>query len=159
MNIEWARRWADAFNRHDHDAVMACYTDDLFFEDIFFQIEMRGRVAFDQAIRVYADAPHESSNEVIDYIGGADGGAIRWIWHFRGNGQFMGYDVTGRELHIPGFSVVKFRDGRIYHESDIVDGIGAFEALGIVEKEPVAAIDPMHGSSGWRLVLRDGVAS
>lgn len=155
MNIEWAREWAEAFNRHDDRAVLQRYTDDLFFEDLFFQIQMRGQDQFQHALRAYATAPHESTNEVVDYIGGENGGAIQWIWHFRGHGPFMGYDVTGRELHIPGFSVVKFREGKIYHETDIIDGVSAFESLGVLEKKSSLEIDPMHGGTGWVLVLRD----
>src|SRR5579862_2943102 len=109
MNLEWARDWAAAFNRRDNDAVMKFYTDDLFFEDLFFRIEMRGREQFLHALQAYASAPSRSSNEVVDYQGDATGGAISWIWHFDPVGKFMGHEVTGRSCKVPGFSIIKIR--------------------------------------------------
>ncbi|MFT4883132.1 MAG: putative ester cyclase [Natronomonas sp.] len=48
-------------------------------------------------------------------------------------GAFMGIEPTGMEIEVPGIAIYRFEDGNIVEEWQIVDNLGLFVQLGVVE--------------------------
>jgi ketosteroid isomerase-like protein len=114
--VEVVRRFNDAFNRHDVDAVMALMCDDCVFENTRpapdgERVEGRQRVraAWEQ---LFARSPqaHFDAEEVF---GAGDRCVVRWVYSWVKDGQ---------RGHVRGVDVLRVRDGRVAEKLSYVKG-------------------------------------
>ncbi len=109
VTVEDLQAFADAFNRHDADAVVAFMTDDCVFEASAGPDMCGTRYAGREAVRaafaeVFAGFPDAHWGEARHFIQGARG-VSEWI--------FTGTRADGARVEVHGCDVFTFRDGRI----------------------------------------------
>lgn len=108
-NLELLEAFADAWNRHDIDGLMACVTDDCIFETVsgaeVFGTRHQGydavRAAFAQAWQTFPDARWANGRHFVS----GDRGLSEWT--------FSGTAADGSRVVANGCDVFTFRDGRI----------------------------------------------
>jgi len=109
VTTQWLQEFADAWNRHDVDALMSFMTDDCVFEasagpeicGTRFEGRAAVRAAFAEVWATFADAHWGDARHFVC----GDRGVSEWIFtRTRGDGTCV-------EVH--GCDLFRFRDGRI----------------------------------------------
>jgi uncharacterized protein (TIGR02246 family) len=110
------RRFNDAFNRHDVDAVMALMTDDCVFENTRpapdgtrHEGAAAVRAVWEQ---FFAQSP-QARFEVTDMFAAGDRCVVRWTYHW--------VKPTGAG-HVQGVDVFRVRDGKVAEKLSYVKG-------------------------------------
>ena len=124
--IEVVKRYCEAWNRHDADAIVA-----LFVEGGTYTNPVAGQGLTGQAIAAFAKGVFTAFPDVsfeIVSIGDTGGGWVAWQWVARGTNTGPGLDgspPTGRPLTVPGASFTqvegdKIRSEQAYHDRQIM---------------------------------------
>lgn len=109
VTVDDLQAFADAFNRHDVDALMTFMTDDCVFE-VSWGPEIYGernvgreavRAGFSRVMDTYPDAQW---NDATHFVAG-DRGVSEW--------RFTGTDRSGQKVEVNGCDVFTFRNGKI----------------------------------------------
>lgn len=119
-------RFYAAVQRHDHEAIAACYTEDASFQDIAFSLSGRGEI---HAMWRMIAASDLRMTYVVEDAGTQEGHA-RWTadYTFR-----AAPDAPGRPVHNELRSSFTFRDGRIARQVDACSALRwGMQALGSV---------------------------
>ena len=109
ITTEWLQAFADAFNRHDADAIMSFMTDDCVFEasagpeacGARFEGPDAVRAAFEDVWATYPDAHWGDARHLVC----GDHGVSEWI--------FTGTRSDGARAEVHGCDLFRFRDGKI----------------------------------------------
>jgi steroid delta-isomerase-like uncharacterized protein len=109
ITIDVLDAFADAFNRHDADAVMSFMTEDCVFEASAGPDICGARYVGREAVRaafadVFATFPDARWGEAQHFIQG-DRGVSEWI--------FTGTRADGARVEVHGCDLFTFRDGKI----------------------------------------------
>ena len=109
ITTEWLQAFADAFNRHDADAIMAFMTDDCVFEASAGPEACGARFEGPAAVRaafgdVWATFPDAHWGGARHFVCG-DRGVSEWT--------FTGTRGDGSRVEVHGCDLFRFRDGRI----------------------------------------------
>lgn len=140
---ELARHLIDLLNARDLDAVEACWTDDL--DEDFIPLRVyRGKRAvrgfFEGLFAAFPDFRME-----VDTVVGDDASAfISWraTGTFTG-GPFEGIDANGSHVDIRGCDHMRFRDGKLCHNTVFYDGNGFARAIGLLPPTDSSAENAM----------------
>jgi steroid delta-isomerase-like uncharacterized protein len=101
--------FAEAFNRHDLDAIMAMMTDDCVFDASSgaerFGTRHSGAAAVRAAFAAVFAAATDSRWESARHFVSGDRGLSEWI--------YRGTRADGKRIEVAGCDVFTFRDGRI----------------------------------------------
>ena len=122
-----AQQFAEAFDRHDVDALVGCFTEDATYHDLFYG-EHRGQGELRKMFeRMFAEG--RDFAWTIDRVAEADGLEIA-EWTF----DFVVSDAiprsAGRHLNFPGVSVFELSDGRCHAYREYFDKGAALVQLG-----------------------------
>lgn len=109
VTIETLQAFADAWNRHDIDALMSFMTDDCVFESFLgtdacgtrFSGREAVRRGFAMAWQTVPNAHWENARHFVD----GDRGVSEWT--------FIGAHTDGQPIEVDGCDIFHFRDGRI----------------------------------------------
>ena len=111
------RRFDEAFNRHDVDAIMAEMTDDCVFESTYPPPDGKRYEGQDAVREVWNDFFRSSPDAIFEteelFVAG-DRCTGRWIYRNSG--------ADGAAHHIRGFDVFKVRDGKVAEKLSYVKG-------------------------------------
>jgi steroid delta-isomerase-like uncharacterized protein len=109
ITVDFLQAFADAFNAHDADKIMAMMTDDCIFqasagpdvdgEKLVGQHAVKK--AFQQVFTTFPDAKWQNAKHVI----AGDRGFSEWV--------FSGTKADGTRLEVTGCDLFTFRDGKI----------------------------------------------
>lgn len=129
----FVRAWLDTYSRGDLDAAMACYTDDVLFEDPAFGERVTGREALRAAFAQF----FFSGVTVLTFerwTGDESGGAVEWTWTatWGPDRRFLGVDCSNRRFVTRGVSVLALRDGCICRQTDYWDARTPLRTLGVL---------------------------
>lgn len=115
--LDTIRRFHEAFNRRDVDAVMALMTDDCVFENTYPPPDGE-RFAGAAAVRACWEALFQGSPSahfaVEEAFALGDRGVLRW--------RYTWVDEAGREGHVRGVDVFRVREGRVAEKLSYVKG-------------------------------------
>jgi steroid delta-isomerase-like uncharacterized protein len=130
----FVRRWLATYNEADLDGAMACYTDDVAFEDPIFDQRIEGKTALRAAFGQFFFTG-VTRLRLLRWTGGAEGGAVEWEWTANwGPGRtFLGFDAGGKRFVVRGVTVLALRDERIHRQTDYWDARAALRQLGVLE--------------------------
>ena len=131
MNAAFVQTWLATYNRADLDGCMACYTDDVIFEDPIFGECVKGKTALREAFASFFFTG-VTSLRFRDWSGGTEGGAVEWEWtaNWGANRTFLGFDVSHKRFVTRGVTVLQFRDGKICRQTDYWDARNALRQIG-----------------------------
>jgi ketosteroid isomerase-like protein len=110
------RRFNDAFNRHDVDAVMEAMTEDCVFESTYpppdgerFVGQAAVRAVWERFFAANPDAHFESEDIVVS----ADRCVVRWVYR---------KTKQGKPWHLRGVDVFRVHEGKIAEKFSYVKG-------------------------------------
>ncbi|HSJ99372.1 MAG TPA: nuclear transport factor 2 family protein [Myxococcota bacterium] len=109
VDTDFLEAFAQAFNRHDVDALMAMMTDDCVFETAAGDEACGTRHSGSRAVRsafaaIFATFPDARWDGARHFVDG-DRGASEWT--------FRATRPDGRRIEVAGCDLFRFRDGRI----------------------------------------------
>lgn len=129
----FVRSWLDTYSRGDLEAAMACYTDDVEFEDPIFGERIAGR---DRLRTAFASFFSSGVTKLTfdRWTGGTEGGAAEWTWtaNWGPDRTFLGVDCSNRRFVTRGVSVLALRKGRISRQTDYWDARTPLRELGVL---------------------------
>ena len=111
------RRFHDAFNRHDLDAVMAAMTEDCVFENTDPPpdgVRYEGQAAVRSCFEAFFRSSPHASFEIEELIGCADRCVLRW--------RYRWVAADGTPGHVRGVDVFRVRDGKVAEKLSYVKG-------------------------------------
>ena len=109
VTVEFLEAFADAWNRHDADALMSFMTEDCVFESSGGDDARGTRYQGAEAVRkgfakAWADFPDARWNDARHFVQG-NRGVSEWI--------FSGTNSEGKRSEVAGCDIFTFRDGKI----------------------------------------------
>lgn len=131
MSESFVRDWLATYTRGDLDGCMACYTDDVQFEDPTFGEQVNGRAALRNSFSMFFSTG-VTALRFLSWTGGPTGGAVEWEWtaNWGPNRTFLGVDASNKRFVVRGVSVLTLRDGKIAKQTDYWNAHGALSQLG-----------------------------
>lgn len=115
--IEVIKRFNDALNRHDVNAVMALMTDDCVFENTYpppdgtrYQGQAAVRGFWEDMLRSSPDARFTTE----EMVAAGDRGTVRWRYDYT--------DEAGVKGHIRGIDLFRIQDGKVAEKLSYVKG-------------------------------------
>jgi predicted ester cyclase len=91
---------------------------------------LRGREAFEQLVKMFADAFSDDHVTVEDQIAEGDKVACRWTWSFTHRGPFQGIAPTGKRVKLGGIHIDRFAGDKIVERWIEMDQVGLMQQLG-----------------------------
>ncbi len=110
------RRFNDAFNRHDVDAVMAAMTDDCVFESTRPPPDgerIEGQARMREYWREFFRRSPQARFVVEEMVAAGDRCVVRWIYH---------WVKEARPGHVRGIDLFRVRDGKVAEKLSYVKG-------------------------------------
>ena len=109
VTVEFLEAFADAWNRHDADALMSFMTEDCVFESSGGEDARGTRYEGAKAVRkgfakAWADFPDARWSDARHFVQG-NRGVSEWI--------FSGTNSEGKRSEVAGCDIFTFRDGKI----------------------------------------------
>jgi steroid delta-isomerase-like uncharacterized protein len=123
-----AQRWADAWNSHNPDAVVALFTPDGLFEDIPFGVVAHGTEEIRAAANLFFTAVPDLHLSVVNSSVNGGRGMIEWVF----SGTDQGVYGTGKTFAVRGTTVLELRGNRISRDSDYYDLATILRQLGLL---------------------------
>jgi steroid delta-isomerase-like uncharacterized protein len=125
--IEVVKRYSDAWNRHDADAIVALFVEGGTYSNPVAGQGLTGEAIASFAKWVFAAYP-DMFFEIVS-IGDTGGGLVAWQWLGRGTNTgplAEGSPPTGRSVTLPGASFTqvesdKIRSDQVYHDQQTID--------------------------------------
>jgi ketosteroid isomerase-like protein len=116
QTMEAVRRFNEAFNRHDLDAIMDAMTDDCVFENTNPPPD-GARYQGQQAVRVFWEKLFRNSPDALfeteEMFAAGDRCVVRWVYRKMRDGQ---------PWHLRGVDVFRVRDGKVAEKLAYVKG-------------------------------------
>ena len=130
-NVALARRWFDAMNAGDLDAVHDLFAPDyrLVFPDV--PADARGPEVIRALVAGYREAFPDLTFTVDDTLADGDRVLVRWTVTGANTGPIMGAPATGRRARWTGMSLLRMRDGHIVEDWVETDRLTMLQQLGL----------------------------
>jgi steroid delta-isomerase-like uncharacterized protein len=118
-------------NRGDLDAVLAYYTEDVWFEDITVGEPCRGKAAMGAFMRQFLDGFPDLRVTVRHCVAAGDTVTAEYGLSGTHTGVFLGFAPTGRSFDVPAVSIY-VHDGTLFtRETVYYDSATMFRQLGL----------------------------
>ena len=123
-------------SRGDLEAVLAYYTDDVYFEDVSVPNPCRGKQEMRDFMQVFYTAFPDLRIEIRNVFG--DGDQVTAEYDLLGTfrGEFLGHTPNGREFRIKAVSVYVHNGSLFTRETVYYDSASLFGQLGIPAPDP-----------------------
>ncbi len=133
MTEHFVREWLETYNTADLNSAMACYTEDVEFEDPIFGERVSGKPALRAAFSQFLFTG-VTKLRFLDWSGGPEGSAVEWEWTamWGPNRTFLGFDASNKRFVVRGVTVLKLLDGKICRQTDYWDARGALRQLRVL---------------------------
>ena len=126
--IDLARRWADAWNSHDANAVATLFTREAMYEDVPFGIVNRGPDQIQAFAEFFFTAVPDLHVSLVNNSLNDGHGTIEWVF----SGTDHGIYGTGRTFSVRGVTVLDVRGAKISRNSDYFDLATVLRQLGLL---------------------------
>lgn len=141
------------WNTGNIEGVLTFYNDDIEWRNVAMEETYDGKEAVGAFLQSLLTAFPDLTFEVTEKI--ARGNTISEKWFIRGThrGPFMGIPPTGRQVEIPGLSMVQMRDGRFASDHFYFDSGIVLRQMGLMP--PLSVTASAAGRIGlWLAVKR-----
>jgi steroid delta-isomerase-like uncharacterized protein len=134
-----ARRFFEAFNSGEVDALDDVVAEDAIDHDAYNPFASDGREGAKKLIAMYRDAFPDLTMTVDDQI--AEGDKVATMWHAEGTheGELMGFAGTGNRTTTRGIAVDRIEDGRVVEAWGQWDVLHLMQVIGAVPAGETAA--------------------
>lgn len=127
-------RWIEAFNRHDLQALAACYHEDAVNHQVAAGAPVRGRDAIVADMGALLAAFPDIWARPENLLASGDWAAWEWVGGGTLTGPFLGHEPTGRAYELRGCGFFRVVDGRIQLQRGYWDREGWLSQLGLVDE-------------------------
>ncbi|HEY4011328.1 MAG TPA: ester cyclase [Acidobacteriaceae bacterium] len=143
--------YADAWNRHDADGIVATFAEDGTYADPTTPGPLSGAAIGEYARGLWSAFP-DLSFEIVRIMEGG-GGAISAEWVMRGTntGSMMGLPPTGRSVEVRGVDIAEVAEGKLRSVQGYFDAGAVPRALGLDVIVQPHAIGPFAFGTGLRV--------
>ncbi|HEV2578515.1 MAG TPA: ester cyclase [Acidobacteriaceae bacterium] len=143
--------YADAWNRHDADGIVALFVEGGTYCDPTTPGPLTGAAIGEYARGLWSAFP-DLSFEMVSAMEG-EGGAISAEWLMRGvnSGSMMGLPPTGRAIEVSGVDIAAVADGKLRSVQGYFDSAAVPRALGLDVIVQPHAIGPFSFGTGLRV--------
>src|SRR5207248_152499 len=125
-------RFWKSFAAKDVEGAVACFSDDIEYEDLCIDHVARGRAEVLRMWQMWFDAAADSFEAELDQaVIGPDGYALEWVVRGRLNGSFGVIQGTGQAFEVRGTSVGRVADGAIVQNRDYWNLASILRQLGV----------------------------
>jgi len=107
-----------SWSSHDPEKVASFFTDDCVFEDMAFNVTMRGKEELKQFVATTFAAYPDFAMEMTFGFGAGDVFASEWVMTGTHTGDLYGAPATRRRFSVRGASITRFEDGKMKHHTD-----------------------------------------
>ncbi|MEZ0365891.1 nuclear transport factor 2 family protein [Mycobacterium sp. pUA109] len=137
-NRELLTRYWNAFAAKDVQSAIACFTDDVSYEDLAIQQIHHGKDAVQAFWHLYFDAAGESFKALPESLV-VDEQSYSFEWTVSGviEGSFGIFNDSGQSFTIRGISTGVVRDGLIAHNRDYWNLADVLRQIGVSEIPPL----------------------
>jgi steroid delta-isomerase-like uncharacterized protein len=155
--VEFAGRWAAAWNSHDPDRLLELMTQDIVYDDSAWPRTMRGRAD----VREFLDSTWRALPDLAFALDGGpllEEGAPRAVLHWTAAGTFTGpleppgFTPTGARLAFDGFDLHEYRDGRVCRLRIVFDMMEVSRQAGLIPRS--GSRIEQAGATAQRLGMR-----
>jgi steroid delta-isomerase-like uncharacterized protein len=143
---DFAKRWLDAWNSHEHERVLELVNDDIVYDDSAWPRPMHGpadiREFLDFTWRAFPDLRFEVRDGPFLHPSRPEA-AFYWDGYATHTGQIEppGMAPTGKQVHMHGADFHAYRDGKLSRLRIVFDMTDVMRQLGVL---------PAAGSGGER---------
>ena len=133
-NRELTRRFYELVNAGEVDALMELMADDFVDHEEFpgLPSDKHGvRQFFTMMREAFSDFRIEPHDVVVE----GDRVAVRMSMTGTHDGDFMGIPASGRKIDVPGFDLVRIRDGKAVEHWGVTDNLAMMQQLGAIPAE------------------------
>jgi steroid delta-isomerase-like uncharacterized protein len=125
--------WIGTYSGGDLDTCMACYADDIVFEDPIFGERVEGKPALRKAFNAFIFSG-VTKLKYLDWQGGPEGGAAHWEWtaNWGPDRLFLGFDASNKSFTVRGVSALGLRGSLIVRQTDFWDARSALQQLNVL---------------------------
>ena len=150
-SLQAFQTYADAWNRHDADGIVATFADGGTYSDPTTPGPLTGGAIGEYASGLWSAFP-DLSFEMVRTMDGA-GGAISAEWVMRGvnTGSMMGLPPTGRAVEVRGVDIAEVEGGKLRSVQGYFDAGAVPRALGLDVIVQPHAIGPFVFGTGLRV--------
>lgn len=150
-SLQVFQAYADAWNRHDADAIVATFADGGTYSDPMTPGPLTGAAIGEYARGLWSAFP-DLSFELARAMEG-EGGTLSVEWVMRGvnGGSMMGLPPTGRAIEVRGIDVAVVADGKLRSVQGYFDSAAVPRALGLDVIVQPHAIGPFAFGTGLRV--------
>ena len=131
--------WAAAWASHDAEKVVGLFTDDCMFEDVTFELSVRGKEQLRGLVSAVFAAMPDVIFEVTGGVAGGDRAAVEWVMSGIHKGDLPGMPATGKRFSVRGTTILELQGGKISRESDYWDAVTLMKQVGLMKSEAQVA--------------------
>lgn len=134
---DFASRWAEAWNSHDPDQLLALMTEDIVYDDSAWPTTMRGHDQVREFLDFTWTALPDLRFEVVDgpfLHPHAPKACFYWRGFATNSGPIFppGFTATGKQIEFEGMDVHEYRDGRVCRLQIVFDMADFMRQLGVL---------------------------
>ena len=150
-SLQVFQSYADAWNRHDADGIVATFADGGTYTDPTTPGALTGAAIGEYARGLWSAFP-DLSFEMVRTMEG-EGGALTAEWVMRGvnSGSMMGLPPTGRAVEVRGVDIAVVEGGKLRSVQGYFDSAAVPRALGLDVIVQPHAIGPFEFGTGVRV--------
>lgn len=134
MNLHWEEKWLEDFD-NNIDAVMDRWSEEFEFADLNLGIFIENdKQKLRRFFKTFENAdPNVSKHyfKATRYHGDKNGGVCEWTWEVQHKNDFLGLPAKGKTTKVQGWTIHKFRDGKIVLERSLWDSAALQRQLGL----------------------------
>lgn len=127
---EVINRMVNAINRHDVEACVGCYGEDILLQDPLYPDPVRGIEHIRTAFRYWFEAFPDVQVQVMDRIIDGPKVALEWTYEATHVGKYMDVPASGQRFRMLTVAIFRVENGKITRDFSLFDGT----ALRMLEK-------------------------
>jgi steroid delta-isomerase-like uncharacterized protein len=133
----FVRRFFDGVNAGDFSVIDELVADDFVEREEFPGIEPN-KAGVRQFFDMFRSAFPDFRMETHEIVAEGDLACVRSTTTGTHEGEFMGVPPTGKRIEVPGFDLVRIRDGQAVEHWGLLDAMTLMQQLGAIPEEAPA---------------------
>ena len=132
MLDDWAMAWSSADN-NDPERVLVLFADDCGFEDVTFDVLVRGKEELRSFVKGAFAAIPDFKYELRSRFATNQWAVIEWVMSGTHKGDLPGIPATGKRFSsVRGTTILELEAGKIRRESDYWDSATFMKQVGLL---------------------------
>lgn len=131
-NLEIAKAWIEAMNKHNLQKMESLYADDIVNEEIPEHKTIIGKEIVTKTYEELFKAFPDCKATIANYVAGENYVLLEVIWEGTNKGEFRGTPATNRKAELKIAYVFKIINGKIYEIREYYDALTYLKQMGLL---------------------------